>query len=118
MNTTIPAKIKKIRELKGISQDYVASQLEISQRAYSKIETGSTRLRWDHIQDIAKILGIDPMEMIQADESLVFNHCQQSGKFGDLYNNFPKELKEQYEIQIKYLKEEITFLRKQLEIRG
>ena len=115
MNAAIPTKIERIRELKGISQDYVATQLDISQRAYSKIENGSTRLRWDHIEDIARILDMDPMEMIQVDESLVFNHCHQSGKFVDIHNNFPKELKEQYENRIAHLETEVLFLRKQLE---
>ncbi|MAZ37435.1 helix-turn-helix domain-containing protein [Salibacteraceae bacterium] len=30
--------IKKVRELKGYTQDYVAQQLAISQRQYSRIE--------------------------------------------------------------------------------
>ena len=111
----IATKIKKIRELKGYSQDYIASQVEISQRAYSKIENGETRLRWDHLSAISKTLEMDPMELISFDDSLVFHHCSQSGKFGDIHNNFPKELKEQYENRIAHLEEEIAFLRKQLE---
>ena len=77
--------------------------------------TTPMRLRWDYIEDIARILDMDPMEMIQVDESLVFNHCHQSGKFGDIHNNFPKELKEQYENRIAHLETEVLFLRKQLE---
>lgn len=37
-------KIKQIRELKNVSQEFVADQLELSIRAYSKIETGETQL--------------------------------------------------------------------------
>lgn len=49
MEEALAIKIKKIRELKGYSQDYVANKLAISQRAYSKIESGETRLHWDRM---------------------------------------------------------------------
>ncbi len=115
MEDTLSRKIKKIRELKGYSQEYLAGKLDISQRAYSKIENGETRLHWDRMTQITKILDIDPIDMINFDDSLVFHHCTQSGKFGDVYNNFPKEMKELYESRISHLEEEVSFLRKQLE---
>jgi len=34
--------IRKIRELKGFTQEHLANELDISIRAYSKIETGET----------------------------------------------------------------------------
>jgi len=37
-------KIRKIRSLKGYSQEYVADRLKISQSAYSAIETNRTKL--------------------------------------------------------------------------
>ncbi len=61
---------------------------------------------------ISKILQIDPVDLISFDENLIFNNCSQSGKSHTIHNNFPIELKEQYEIQITHLKEEIAFLRK------
>ena len=36
MDKRLGGKIRQIRELKGFSQDYVAAQLGISQRAYSE----------------------------------------------------------------------------------
>jgi len=36
-------KIKQIRELKNVSQEFVANQLGLSIRAYSKNETGETQ---------------------------------------------------------------------------
>ena len=64
---------------------------------------------------ISKILDVGPIELIHFDDSLVFNHCSQSGKFGDVYNNFPEELKEQYESRIAHLEQEVHFLREQLQ---
>ena len=38
MKANIGDKIRKVRELKGFTQDFMAGKLEMSQRAYSKIE--------------------------------------------------------------------------------
>lgn len=116
MNTDIGGKIRKIRTLKGFTQDYMAVQLEISQRAYSKLENNEIKLDWSRIFDIAKILEIDPVELVSFDDSLIFHNCSQSGK-QHTFNNFPVELKEQYENQIAHLQEEVLFLRRQLEDR-
>lgn len=52
------AKIRRIRAEKNLTQEYVALELAISQRAYSKIETGKTKLRIDHLIGLAKIFEI------------------------------------------------------------
>ena len=39
-------KIKRIRKIRGFSQTYMAQNLGISQRAYSKIELNETQLNW------------------------------------------------------------------------
>lgn len=114
MSKQIGNKIRKVRELKGFSQEYMANHLGITQRAYSKVETQETKLSWDRITDISKILQIEPVDLISFDDSLIFNNCSQSGKVHNQHNNFPVELKKQYEIQLAYLKEEIMFLRGQL----
>jgi|SRR5690625_175725 len=97
MKNLLGEKIRKIRELKGYSQQYVASQLNISQRAYSKLEREEIKLDWDRIYQISKILEIEPVDLISFDDSFIFNNCQQSGKMNTI-NNFPAELKEQLKI--------------------
>lgn len=57
-------KVRQIRELKGHSQEYVATKLGISQRAYSKIETNQTKLDWERITKIAELFEVDPIDMI------------------------------------------------------
>jgi transcriptional regulator with XRE-family HTH domain len=52
----IPSRIKMIRLSKSLSQDYVASKLGISQKAYSKIENSETRLNVDKLLRISDIL--------------------------------------------------------------
>ncbi|VAW11731.1 hypothetical protein MNBD_BACTEROID03-211 [hydrothermal vent metagenome] len=110
MKHDLGAKIRKIRALKGYTQDYMAAKLDVSQRAYSKLENNEIKLDWNRLTDISKILEIDPVELISFDDSLIFHNCSQSGKL-HTFNNFPEDLKKQYENQIAHLKEEIKFLR-------
>ena len=106
-------KIRKIRELKGFTQDYMAAQLEISQRAYSKLENEEIKLDWQRIERISTILEIEPIDLVSFDDNLVFNNSPQSGKnnTNTINNHFPDELKKSYEDRIKHLEEEIIFLR-------
>lgn len=114
MNSQLGEKIRKVRKLKGFTQEYMAAQLEISQRAYSKMEREEIKLDWPRIQNIADILGLDPADLISFDDSLIFHNCNQSGKSNIIHNNFSAELEEQYEKRIAQLTDEISFLRTQL----
>ncbi len=104
-------KIRKIRELKGFTQDYMASQLEISQRAYSKLEKEEIKLDWQRIERISHILEIDPIDLVSFDDNLVFHNSTQSGKINTINNHFPEALKQSYEDRIKHLEDEVVFLR-------
>ena len=77
----ISTKIRKVRELKGFSQEYLSQNLGISQAAYSKIEKNENNLTIDRIKKIASILEIDPMELINFNEQNIFNNCQ-NGNLG------------------------------------
>lgn len=115
MKANIGDKIRKVRELKGFSQDFMAGKLEMSQRAYSKIENNDIKLDWGRIEDISKILEIEPIDLVSFDDNLVFNNCTNSGKAHIMNNNFPDELKKSYEDRIDHLKKEVLFLRGLLE---
>jgi transcriptional regulator with XRE-family HTH domain len=64
MKANIGDKIRKVRELKGFTQDFMAGKLEMSQRAYSKIENNDIKLDWGRIEDISKILDIEPFDLV------------------------------------------------------
>lgn len=119
MQGQLGEKIRKVRELKGYTQEYMASQLDISQRAYSKLEREETKLDWSRITNIADILELEPKDLIAFDDTLIFNQSPQSGKFYEstLNYNFPEELKLQYESRIAQLESEVAFLRLQLDKR-
>ncbi len=104
-------KIKQIRELKNFTQEYVAQKLGLSTRAYSKIETGETQLTINRLNEISKVLEIEPMQLLGFDDKKIFNINNSTGNNG--YNNiyFPEKLIQQYEETIQSLKEQIQLLK-------
>lgn len=57
-------KVKKIRNKKGYSQEYVASSLNITQSAYSRLESGSSEPTIKQAYQIAQILDTPIHELI------------------------------------------------------
>ena len=49
--------IRTIRELKNLTQVYVARRMGISANAYSKIERGQTNISTERLQQVATALG-------------------------------------------------------------
>ncbi len=100
--------IRKIREMKDYSQDYMAKKLNMSQNNYSRIEMGKVKVDIDRLLEISKLLEVDPVDIINFDERYVFNstsHNQTGGETkSGIFNN---------EVIIKELKEDITYLREE-----
>lgn len=65
--------IKAIRELKNFTQDYVASQLNMSVPNYSNIETGKTELTLTRLQQIAKVLQMDFRQILNLNRAQILN---------------------------------------------
>ncbi|HTM99464.1 MAG TPA: helix-turn-helix transcriptional regulator [Pedobacter sp.] len=63
----VAANIRKVREYRNYTQDYLAAKLEISQNAYSKIELGYSKITLDRLFHIALILEIEVMELLNFD---------------------------------------------------
>ena len=105
-------KIKQIRELKNFTQEYVASQLGLSTRAYSKIEAGETQLTINRLNEISAILGIQPLVVLGFDHKQIFNNCKQEGNIGINHINIPDKLIQQYEKTIQLLEDQVDFLKK------
>jgi transcriptional regulator with XRE-family HTH domain len=59
--------LRKYRELRNYSQDYVARKMGISQNAYSKIENNITQLTVNHIKLISQILEVSMMDLLRDD---------------------------------------------------
>jgi transcriptional regulator with XRE-family HTH domain len=59
--------IRKYRELRNYTQEYVAKQMNISQNAYSKIENNYTQLTVKHVKDLSRILEVSILDLLKSD---------------------------------------------------
>ena len=57
--------IRKFREMRNYSQEYVAGKMGISQNAFSKIENNITQLTVSHIRQISAILEVSTMDLLK-----------------------------------------------------
>ena len=109
-------KIKKIRELKNFTQSHIASELGITQSAYSKMEQGDTEISYTKITKIAEVLGISPEEIMTFNEQMIFNVIHNQTGNGFVVNKgFTENERKLYEDQITQLKEEVSYLKKVLD---
>jgi transcriptional regulator with XRE-family HTH domain len=104
----IGEKIRKIRTLKGISQEYLATLCGISQNSLSKIELGSTKLSIERLNQIADIFEMTPNEILAFDDKLIFNNNNTLHDQSKLINVSygQEELILVYKEQIRLLKEQ------------
>jgi transcriptional regulator with XRE-family HTH domain len=73
----VAGNIRKVREYRNYTQDYLAAKLEISQNAYSKIELGYSKITLDRLFHIAQILEVEVTQLLYFDASIF----QKSSKF-------------------------------------
>lgn len=66
-------KIIEFRRKKGFSHEYMAYALNMSQPAYSKIEKNETKLSVDRLFEIAKILEVTVLELLDIDARNTYN---------------------------------------------
>jgi transcriptional regulator with XRE-family HTH domain len=112
----IGQKIKKLRELKNLTQSHVANELGITQSAYSKLETGETEITFQKLTRISEILGMSPEEITSFNEQMIFNVMHnQTGNGFVLQKGLSDNEKRLYENQIQSLKDEIQYLKKILD---
>jgi len=62
---SITSKIRKLRNEKGFSQEYMAGRLGITQSAYCKIEKEDRKINFDNFNKIAVVLEIDMLKIIE-----------------------------------------------------
>jgi len=72
MNPAVYKNIKKIRELKNLTRDYVADELKMSTSGYGKIERGEVDLTVSKLEKIAEVLDVSIEFIFRFDVSLFF----------------------------------------------
>ncbi len=64
-------KIKRIREIKGLTQEDIAKKLNLTHQAYSRMERGETSISIERIAKIAEILDVTVDDIYRMDEKKV-----------------------------------------------
>jgi len=116
----VALKIKKLRISSGITQDQMAERVHLSLKAWQKIENGVTRLDLDRLNQIAEILEISLVDLINSEEGIYIHQTNENN--GNIYtkevvihNNITESERELFTKIIADKDQEITFLRGLLE---
>jgi transcriptional regulator with XRE-family HTH domain len=119
MLKTIGNKIRTIRESRGFTQKNMADKLNMSQTGYAKIERNQVDVAVTKLNKICEALGIDLIELVSFDESLVFNVSHNQSPAITTINgvNYQVSSKEEilYQQQIEKLELEVKYLRNLIE---
>ena len=115
MNDIIAKNIKKYRELKGFSQEYMAHQLNVNQSTYAKMENSSTKITIDKLFSVAKLLETDVSEILDLKNQTIYNQDLKDNSVGhQQVENLYQENKEVYQELLKAKDEQIALLKEQI----
>lgn len=73
MKYSVYQNIKKIRELKNLTREFVAAELKMSASGYGKIERGDVDLTVSKLIEISKVLQVSTEFIFKFDVSIFFN---------------------------------------------
>ena len=111
-------KLKIARKEKGYSHENMATELDISQAAYTNLEKNESKLTVERLLKISEILEKPTYYFFEANPNNIYNQTFSDSAVGghieNLYQNNKEtqnKLTDSYESNIKNLKEEIAFLR-------
>lgn len=71
--TNVYLNIRKIRELKNLTREYVAEELKMSMSGYGKIERGEVDLTVTKLSEISKVLDVSVEFIFKFDVTIFFN---------------------------------------------
>ncbi|MBX9448706.1 MAG: helix-turn-helix domain-containing protein [Taibaiella sp.] len=114
-------KIKDARKEKGFSHENMAFELGISQAAYSNIEKNSAKLTLERFLKMTEILEKPVYYFFESTPNKVYNQTLYDSSYGHIENMYQNskdllpQLTDNYEKTIQLLKDEVHFLRRQLE---
>lgn len=89
-------KVRVTRNKKNISQEYMASVIGIDTSSYHRLEKGNSPITLDRLEKIAEVLGVSMHALVCGED-----HSNHDPSFGNEY--------------LHHLKQEVAFLRKQLQ---
>lgn len=108
--------IKKLRELKNYTQQYLADELGISLSGFGKIERDQTEITLARLLKIADILEVDLITLIHFNGNDVFKNCKKNNdhfkapETNHVSQDLQIQLFQKYKEENEYLKELIRQL--------
>lgn len=111
-------KIRKVRELKGLKQEAIATKLGMSVTAYGNIERNETGVNFDKLEEIAAALEVTVQDIVNLPEqlnihSITNSHVEQLGyNYGNIHKVSDTEL-EGYKMTIAEMQKQIEYLKEQ-----
>ncbi|MDQ1097704.1 MULTISPECIES: helix-turn-helix domain-containing protein [Chryseobacterium] len=106
--------IRKIRESKGFSQEYMANVLDISQASYARLENEDTKVTVDRLHKIAEILETSIIDFFDTDKITIQNQNNYDHSNG-VVQNMTVESKEVYEKLLQSKDDQISLLTKMID---
>jgi transcriptional regulator with XRE-family HTH domain len=106
--------IKRFREIKDLTREQMASDLNLSLSGYAKLERGEIEITVNRLFEIADILEVDVSQILNFDAKYIFNISNSQGVQGfDKGGNYHFHTQDIYrEKYIAKLEEEIQNLKK------
>jgi transcriptional regulator with XRE-family HTH domain len=104
----IGIRIKKLRESKNWTQEYMASQLKISQNTYSRLENENVKLSTERLKQIAAIFEV-PAEYLLNSDAPVYNFHNENAsiKYAGHIENIYDDQKEVFQKSIQILEDQL-----------
>jgi transcriptional regulator with XRE-family HTH domain len=118
LNNGNPSLIRLIREGNGLSQEYVASKLDISQQAYSNIEKTPENASVKRLRQLSQVFSVPVTSLIgESEQYIQQNFQQQGGQAATVIHvqGIPEHERQLYERLVDELKSENQLLRSLLE---
>jgi len=120
---TLGQKLKRIRESKNFTQEYVARQIGITQQAYQKIEIDETKIDTEKFGKLVAVLDVSINDFVGWDGN-IFNNCNQKENYFNCEINRSQEIERELHLKlnaekdkvIETQKESIILLQKTIEL--
>ncbi|MEO6733536.1 MAG: helix-turn-helix transcriptional regulator [Ferruginibacter sp.] len=107
-------KIRSLRLLRGYSQEHMATELDITQTTYSRIETDKQKLTAPMLERLAQVLGVSVPDITSNEPLIIQNNASNYGAQGRI-ENFYADQKDLYQKMIDAKDKEIERLLKQMD---
>lgn len=107
-------KIRAFRFMRGFTQEFMASKLNIAQNTYSKYENNGENLPIEILEKIAIVLGVSVNDITSSEPIIINNQSSNQGAQGKI-EHFYADQKDLYQKMFDAKDKEIERLTKQIE---